>query len=217
MRLVLLGPPGAGKGTQAEKLARHYGVPHVATGDMLRDEVAKGTELGKRAAEYMHQGVLVPDELVREIVRNRLSQPECSRGFVLDGYPRNVKQARMLEEDLCRQGLTLNAVVFLSVPTEVLVSRSSGRVVCSACGANYNVVTRPPRESGKCDRCGGRLIHRQDDQEDTVRKRLEVYQQESLPVRDFYAARGLLRTVDGDQPVEEVFRSILEAVGGGDG
>lgn len=213
MYVILLGPPGAGKGTQAERLARESGVPHVSTGDMFRRALALETPLGLRAKEYMSRGALVPDEVVVGIVKERLAEEDCRGGFVLDGFPRTVPQADALETTVRELGLSLPVAVALEVPDEVTVQRLTGRRVCRECGANYHVLYGPPREEGRCDRCGGELYQREDDRESTVRKRLDVYRRETEPLMTYYRERGRLRTVDGDRDVDGVYRRIVEAVG----
>ncbi len=214
LRLVLLGPPGAGKGTQASNLAAHLGVPHISTGDMFREAAASGTELGALVSSYMESGGLVPDDVTISVVRRRLSLEDCGMGFILDGFPRTLPQARALDETLEEMDATLDAVVNISVPDEVLVRRSSGRRTCSRCGRTYHLEYDPPEREGLCDDCGGELVHRSDDREETVLQRLHVYGERTAPLVDYYRSRSLLRTVDGDSSIDEVFeriRSALEA------
>jgi adenylate kinase len=193
MRLVMFGPPGAGKGTIAGNLAQRWQVPHIATGDMLRAHVREGTDLGRRAREYMEAGELVPDDLILEMVRRRLQQPDARDGFILDGFPRTLAQAQALEEMV--QGV--DALADLQVPEAELVRRLSGRRVCPECGAIYQVDTMPPRAAGICDRCGAALVQRADDMPDAVRNRLVVYREQTAPVLGYYRQRGLLRPFDG--------------------
>ncbi|HID10767.1 MAG TPA: adenylate kinase [Candidatus Latescibacteria bacterium] len=213
MRLVLFGPPGAGKGTQAKKLQTKLGIPQISTGDILREARRQGTELGRRAAEYMDQGELVPDEVILELVRERLSQPDCRDGFVLDGFPRTIPQAEGLEGILEEMGRPLDRVVSLTVPDEVIVERLSARRVCGRCGQEYNLKTCPPRWDEVCDRCGGELVQRPDDRPETIRERLRVYKEKTEPLGSFYRERGLWAKVDGVGGVEEVFGRVRRALG----
>lgn len=213
MRLVLLGPPGAGKGTQAERIARATGALHVATGDMFRQAVREATPLGLLAKGYMDRGELVPDDVTIGLVRERLSRADKAEGFVLDGFPRTRPQAEALERLLAELGLPLTAVLELAVPDDEIVRRLSGRRVCERCGRNYHVDFDPPRSPGVCDTCGGRLVQRDDDREETVRRRLAVYRRETLPLRDFYEERALLRSVPGVGRPDEVTRALMAAAG----
>ncbi len=208
MHIILLGPPGAGKGTQAERLAEAYGVPHISTGDMFRRAVQEGTPLGRRAKEYMDRGELVPDEVVNGIVRDRMAAEDCRRGFILDGFPRTLNQANALTATMEELGLQLDAVVALEVPEDSLVARLSGRRVCTACGSTYHVLFNPPQAEGRCDECGGELVQRDDDREETVRERLRVYARQTEPLLTYYGQRGLLKKVDGDQSVDAVYGAI---------
>jgi adenylate kinase len=207
MRLVLLGPPGGGKGTQAVRLAEAFRVPHISTGDLFRAEMAQETELGKLAKSYISRGDLVPDAVVNDMVRGRLSQPDCE-GFILDGVPRTSEQALVLEELLKELQRPITVVINLQVPDEVIVERASGRQVCNKCGAIYHVTAKPPKTPGVCDVCSGVLSVRADDQPETVRHRLKVYHSATAPVVEFYAERGLLQTVDGVGDPEEIFSRI---------
>ena len=215
MRAVMLGLPGAGKGTQAERLAQALDVPHISTGAIFREAVQQGTELGRRAKEYMERGELVPDDLTVDMVRQRLEEPDCRRGFVLDGFPRNLEQARRLDEALEGLGARLDAVINLVVPEEEVVRRITHRRVCSACGATFGA-GQPTDASGRvvevCPQCGGRLVQRADDREDVVRQRLRVYEENTRPLVDYYAARGVLVEVDGTGSVPEVFEAIQRAL-----
>lgn len=213
MRVVLLGAPGAGKGTQARILATRYGVPHVSTGDLFRDHLSRGTPLGQEARQYMDQGLLVPDAVTEAMVAERLDGEDAARGFVLDGFPRTVGQAEALADLGRARGFTLTAVVHLVVPVGRLVSRLSGRRVCPKCGASYHVELDPPEVPGVCDRCGGALTQRADDTAETVATRLRVYHEQTAPLIAFYEAAGLLRAVDGDQSVEAVTAAIISALG----
>ncbi len=209
MRLMLLGPPGVGKGTQAKLLAEKYGVPHISTGDILRQEVRDGTRLGRQAKDYMDSGALVPDDLILAMFENRLDRPDTERGFIADGFPRTIPQAEAFDRMLARRGLGLDAVVTIEAPIEELVRRSSGRRVCRSCGTPYNVYFQPPKVKDVCDVCGGPLYQRDDDREETVRHRQEVYRAETAPLIARYEAQGLVRRVDGSKPVEDVLASIV--------
>jgi adenylate kinase len=206
MRLVLLGPPGAGKGTQAEFIAKHFGIPHISTGDMLRAARQQRTPLGLEAAKYMEAGKLVPDAVVIGIVDQRLTEPDCQKGFLLDGYPRTLEQARALEH----AGLT--AVISLEVPNEELIGRISGRRICRQCEKAWHLNFNPPPGAGVCQ-CGGELYQRTDDSEATVRARLEVYAKQTSPLKDWYAQRDLLLAINGNQEIDNVFADILAALG----
>lgn len=209
MRLVFLGPPGAGKGTQAVRVSRQQGMPHVSTGDILREAVAKGTGLGRKAKGYMDSGKLVPDDLVNDLVAERLAQGDCARGFLLDGFPRTLVQGEALDATLEAMGTSLDAVVNFDVAEAELVRRLTGRRVCTKCGANYHVETLRPKKSGVCDRCGNQLVQRVDDSPETAKKRLEVYRrQTAADLIDFYRGRELLRTVDANAGIEEVYARV---------
>ncbi len=210
MRALFLGAPGAGKGTQAALLARHLGVPHLSTGDLFRQAVREGTPLGREAQAYMDRGELVPDGVVVGMVRERL---QGETGFVLDGFPRTLPQARALEEELAVLAAPLDAAVLLEVPEELILRRLTARRLCRSCGAVYHLEFHPPQVPGRCDRCGGELYQRDDDREETVRRRLEVYRQETAPVAQFYRERGLLHPVDGTGSEEEVSHRVLSALG----
>jgi adenylate kinase len=214
MRLVLLGPPGSGKGTQAETLSEEMGVPHIATGDLFRAEMAEGSELGKLADEYISHGNLVPDAVVNDMMRKRLGQPDCD-GFVLDGYPRTLPQAQALEVILDSLQRPLHVAIDIDVPDEKIVERAIGRIVCPDCGAIYHLTSKPPRLMGVCDICRGKLVVRSDDQPSTVRHRLAVYHRITWPVLRFYRERGLLKSVSGVGSREEVgerLRAQLHAI-----
>jgi adenylate kinase len=213
LRLVIFGPPGAGKGTQAKLLSERLGVPHIATGDMLREAVKAGTRLGGLAKKYMDEGRLVPDEVVIGMVEERLRQPDCSKGFILDGFPRTIEQAEALDSELEKLGLKLDAVLNLEVGDEEVVKRIALRRTCRSCGAVYHLIFNPPSREGVCDRCGGELYQRDDDREEVVRNRLKVYRQQTKPLLEFYRRRGLLRDVNGERSIEDVFKEILAALG----
>lgn len=200
MRIILLGPPGAGKGTQAELLARRLGLEHISTGDLLREEARRGTELGRKAEDYMDRGELVPDDLIIEMLEGRLN-----KNIILDGFPRTLRQAEALAELV-----EVDRVLDLELPEEEVVRRLAARRVCEQCGRNYNLLTNPPREEGVCDACGGRLIQREDDRPEVVRRRYRLYQEEIAPLKEFYRERGLLAELDGARSIEEVFQEALQ-------
>jgi adenylate kinase len=211
MLLILLGAPGAGKGTQGALLAERLGIPKIATGDILRDAVRRGTELGRKAREYMDAGELVPDEVILGLVRDVLSSEEAAEGAILDGFPRTVPQAEALQGILAQSGRSIDAVVEIDVGDEVIVRRMSGRRSCAECGRVFNVHTEPPRREGVCDACGGTLVQRDDDREETVRRRLEVYRASTAPLVEFYRAAGARQVrVAGDRPIDAVQAEILE-------
>lgn len=215
MRVAFLGPPGAGKGTQARELAAEWGVPHIATGDMLREAVAAGTPLGREAKRHMDQGALVPDEVVIGVMGERLAQSDAARGFILDGFPRTIAQAEALERMLKDLGHGLDAVVFFDVAEAELLRRLTGRRVCPRCGATYHLSFAPPRVADRCDACGGPLSQREDDREATVRNRLQVYARQTAPLLDLYRDRGLLTRVAGEGSIETVREGLRRAVDGG--
>jgi adenylate kinase len=212
LRVIFLGPPGAGKGTQARQLAAIFGVPQVATGDMLREAVASQTPLGREAKRHMDAGGLVPDDVVIGLVAERLTQPDAENGFVLDGFPRTVAQAEALRKLLAGRGLELDRVVFFEVPREELLRRLTGRRVCRQCGSTFHLVSAPPRTAGRCDSCGGELDQREDDSEVTVARRLDVYERQTTPLLDYYRGRNLLSLVQGQGPVEQVAAAIRRVV-----
>ncbi|MEW6725146.1 MAG: adenylate kinase [Bacillota bacterium] len=214
MRLVLLGPPGAGKGTQAKRLSQHFGVAHISTGDILRVNVRQGSPLGKEAAGYMDRGELVPDALIIRMVEERLHAPDCQKGFLFDGFPRTIPQAEALDALLDAQRQPLDRTVNIVVPDEVLVERATGRRTCPACGAMFHIRFDPPRQAGICDQCGAQLVQRQDDTEETVGNRLRVYHQQTAPLIDYYRRKGLLAEVDGRQTIDAVEEAILAALRG---
>ena len=214
MRLVLLGPPGAGKGTQARALAALWGIPQVSSGDLLRAVVREDSDLGREAASYMDRGQLVPDELVLKLIAERLKNKDARKGFILDGFPRNVSQAEALGKGLDRVGLKLDKAVAVIVPDEEIVKRISGRRTCAKCNAMYHVAFEPPAKPGVCDKCGGELYQREDDAEETVRERLKVFAEATRPLLDHYGQQGLLAQVDGVGSTDEVEKRILLAVNG---
>ena len=211
LRVIFLGPPGAGKGTQAQALAKEWGVPHVATGDMLREAAAAKTPLGLEAKRHMDAGALVPDDVVIGLVGERLTQPDAKAGVVLDGFPRTVAQAEALDALFARTGLTLDRVIFFDVSRAELLRRLTGRRVCRACGRTYHLVSAPPKVAGKCDVCGGELYQRTDDSEATVGTRLDVYEKQTSPLLDYYRSRNLLATIAGEGSVAQVAEAIRSA------
>ncbi|MCL2165680.1 MAG: adenylate kinase [Clostridiales bacterium] len=212
MRIILFGPPGAGKGTQALILAEKYGVPHISTGDMFRQAVKDHTTMGLEAREYMDKGALVPDTVTINIVHDRLILEDCVKGFVLDGFPRTTEQARALDRILAELNEPLDAVIQIDVDSEVLIQRLSSRWTCKNCGALYNVHFNRPKQNGVCDKCGGPLFQRDDDKEETIRNRVKVYEQRTTPVIEFYLSHQLLVPVNGDQEIEKVTETIAEAL-----
>lgn len=214
MRLILLGPPGAGKGTQAKMLTERHGIPQISTGDILRAAVAAGTPLGRQAKAYMERGALVPDEVVIGIIRDRLKEADCQRGYILDGFPRTVAQAEALTATLRGLKAELTAVVSLEVQEAELVRRLAGRRTCQECGEPYHVEFHPPRKTGVCDKCGGPLVQREDDREETIRRRLRVYQEQTAPLIEYYRARSVLRTVNGLGEMGEIFARICRVLEG---
>lgn len=212
MNLLLMGPPGAGKGTQADLLVQRFGIPHVSTGDMFRQAMQQGTKLGLKAKAFMEAGTLVPDEVTIGIVKERLQQPDCQRGFLLDGFPRNPAQAEALQEMLDSLGRRLDAVINIQVRRESLLRRLKGRLVCRQCGATYHAEFSPPAQDRVCDRCQGEVYQRSDDTGATVETRLNVYEEQTAPLIAYYNEQGLLRNVDGEQEVEEVFREIVSSL-----
>ncbi len=213
MRAVLLGPPGAGKGTQAVRLVEKYGVPQISTGDIFRKNIKEGTELGKKAQEYMTAGGLVPDELVVDLVKDRLMQDDCANGYLLDGFPRTITQAEQLDEFLKEQGTKLDAVINFEVGYETLMERLTGRRLCKVCGASYHIKNFPPKTEGVCDKCGGELIQRDDDTEETARKRIEVYEKSTAPLIEYYTKSGDLKNFNAEKDAAEVFEEIVRECG----
>ncbi|HGM3221560.1 TPA: adenylate kinase [Clostridioides difficile] len=215
MRIILLGPPGAGKGTQAAGIVEKYNIPHISTGDIFRKNIKEGTELGKKAKEYMDQGLLVPDELTVGLVTDRISQEDCKNGFMLDGFPRNVAQGEHLDIFLKNAGISLDKVVNIEVDKSILVSRAVGRRICKSCGATYHVEFNPPKVEGVCDVCQGELYQRADDNEETVSKRIQVYLDETKPLVDYYSKQGIIADIKGNQAIDKVFEDIVAALGSG--
>lgn len=213
MNLILLGPPGAGKGTQAVRIVEKYNIPHISTGDIFRENIKKGTELGKKAQEYMNKGELVPDDLVVEIACSRLLEDDCKEGFLLDGFPRTVYQAEKLDEFLAKHGRKVEHVLDIAVEKEELITRLIGRRVCRNCGASYHVVNMPPKTEGVCDACGGELYQRADDTKETVENRIEVYEAQTKPLVDYYEKAGVIAHIDGATGLENVFADIVKVLG----
>ncbi len=213
MKIIMLGAPGAGKGTQAKQIADKYGIPHISTGDIFRANIKDGTELGKKAKEYMDKGLLVPDDLTCDLVMDRIQQSDCEGGFVLDGFPRTIPQAEALTGALGKIGQKMDFAIDVDVPDENIVSRMAGRRACLNCGATYHVVSIPPKKEGICDRCGSPIVLRDDDKPETVQKRLSVYHEQTQPLIDYYKGQGILRSVDGTQPMESVFSDIVKILG----
>ncbi|WP_367343519.1 adenylate kinase [Methanomethylovorans sp.] len=211
MNIVLFGPPGAGKGTQAKELTKHYNIPHISTGDILRANVREGTNLGIKAKEYMDKGELVPDEVLIGIIRDRLQLSDCKDGYMLDGYPRTLPQAEALKEILENINKPLEVVLNIDVPDKELIDRLSGRRTCS-CGESYHLMFNPPLDEGTCGACGGKLYQRDDDREDVVRQRLEIYAAKTMPLIDYYNNRGILVNIDGTGSVEDVFKQIRDVL-----
>ena len=213
MKIIMLGAPGAGKGTQAKMIADKYGVPHISTGDIFRANIKNGTELGMEAKKYMDQGLLVPDELTVRILLDRVAQDDCKNGYVLDGFPRTIPQAEVLDSELTKLGDHIDYAINVDVPDENIVKRMSGRRACLTCGATYHIEHVPPKKEGICDVCGSELVLRDDDKPETVKYRLNVYHEQTQPLIDFYTEKGVLKTVDGTVPMEEVFAAITAILG----
>lgn len=213
MKIIMLGAPGAGKGTQAKQIAGKYSIPHISTGDIFRANIKNGTDLGKKAKEYMDQGLLVPDELTCDLVMDRIQQDDCKNGFVLDGFPRTIPQAEALDAALTKIGQSMDYAIDVDVPDENIVNRMSGRRACLDCGATYHIVSLPPKTEGKCDSCGSDLVLRDDDKPETVQKRLTVYHEQTQPLIDYYQKQGILKSVDGTQPMDAVFHAITDILG----
>lgn len=208
MKLIFLGAPGAGKGTQAEAVCAHLNIPAISTGNMIREALKSGTEMGLKAKSYMDSGALVPDEVVIGIVKDRIAQPDCANGFVLDGFPRTIPQAEALDN----MGVKIDRVIALEVSDDKIVKRMSGRRVCESCGASYHLLYNPPKVEGKCDKCGGTLVQRKDDLPETVKARLKVYHEQTEPLKDYYKRQGKLYTVDGQEDVADTTKLTLQAI-----
>ena len=213
MKIIMLGAPGAGKGTQAKKIAEKYSIPHISTGDIFRANIKEGTELGKKAKTYMDQGLLVPDELVVDLVVDRVKQDDCAKGYVLDGFPRTIPQAESLDAALEKIGEKIDFAINVEVPDENIVRRMSGRRACLGCGATYHIEHIPPKTEGICDTCGKELVLRDDDKPETVTKRLNVYHEQTQPLIDYYTKKGIIRDVDGTQQMDDVFNAIVKILG----
>lgn len=213
MKLVFLGAPGAGKGTQAKKLVEKYSIPQISTGDLLRAAVAAGTALGKEAKSYMDKGELVPDRVVLGMVEERLKQDDCKKGYILDGFPRNTSQAEALDKMLAALNMPLTAAVSVDVPFDDLMKRLTGRRTCKACGQMYNIYFNAPQKNGICDKCGGELFQRDDDKEETIKKRLDVYNAQTAPLFDYYKNKGILKSVAGTGSIDDIFANICSALG----
>lgn len=213
MKIIMLGAPGAGKGTQAKKIAAKYGIPHISTGDIFRANIKNGTELGKKAKTYMDQGLLVPDDLVVDLVVDRVNQDDCAKGYVLDGFPRTIPQAEALDKALAAMDQKMDYAIDVEVPDENIVKRMGGRRACVGCGATYHLEYAPTKSEGICDACGKELILRDDDKPETVQKRLDVYHEQTQPLIDYYANAGILKTVDGTVDINDVFQVIVSILG----
>lgn len=213
MKIVLLGPPGAGKGTQAKSISNRYSIPHISTGDIFRKNISENTPLGIEAKSYMDNGQLVPDEVTINMVKDRLQQDDCKNGYLLDGFPRTVHQAEALDNFLTEREESIDTALLIEVPKEFILERMTGRRVCPSCGASYHIKFNPPANDGKCDLCGSEVIQRKDDTEETVKERLDVYENQTQPLIDFYKNKKQLSVVDGTQAINEVFESICKILG----
>ncbi len=213
MKIIMLGAPGAGKGTQAKMIADKYKIPHISTGDIFRMNIKNGTELGMEAKKYMDQGLLVPDELTVRILLDRVAKEDCKDGYVLDGFPRTIPQAEVLEDALDKLGDQIDYAINVEVPDEHIIRRMGGRRACLSCGATYHIEHVPPKKEGVCDQCGQELVLRDDDKPETVKNRLRVYQEQTQPLIDFYTKRNVLKSVDGTQDMQDVFHAIIGILG----
>ena len=209
MKIIMLGAPGAGKGTQAQMIAEKFGIPHISTGDIFRANIKNGTELGKKAKEFMDKGLLVPDELTVQLLLDRVANEDCKNGYVLDGFPRTIPQADVLDSELKKLGDKVDFAVNVNVPDENIVRRMSGRRACLKCGATYHIEHIPPKTEGICDKCGSELVQRDDDKPETVQNRLSVYHEQTQPLIDYYDRKNILKTVDGTKDMQEVFNDIV--------
>lgn len=212
MKLVLLGPPGAGKGTQASEIVKKYSIPHISTGDILRKNISEGTDLGKEAKDYMDKGSLVPDDLVVALIKDRLSESDCKDGFLLDGFPRTVDQADALDTELKNLNYKLDKVLNIEVDKNSLIERITGRRICKDCGATFHIAFNPPKEEGKCDKCEGELSQRADDTEKTVTNRIGVYSEQTEPLINYYEEKGIIANINGDQDIDKVFSEVVSAL-----
>lgn len=213
MKIIMLGAPGAGKGTQAKMIADKYGIPHISTGDIFRANIKENTVLGQEAKTYMDQGKLVPDELTVKILLDRVAKEDCNSGYVLDGFPRTIPQAQVLDKAVMELGEKIDYAINVEVPDENIIRRMSGRRACLACGATYHVEHIPPKKDGVCDRCGSELVLRDDDQAQTVKKRLDVYHEQTQPLIEYYSNKGIMKEVDGTKDMKEVFSDIVNILG----
>jgi adenylate kinase len=212
MKIIMLGAPGAGKGTQAKQIASKYSIPHISTGDIFRANIKNGTDLGKKAKEYMDQGLLVPDELTCDLVMDRIAQDDAKNGFVLDGFPRTIPQAEALDAALTKIGQAMDYAIDVDVPDENIVNRMSGRRACVKCGATYHIKYNAPKTEGICDNCGSELIQREDDKPETVLNRLSVYHEQTQPLIDYYDGKGIVKNIDGTKDLNEVFEDIIKVL-----
>lgn len=213
MRIVLLGSPGSGKGTQASRIEKKFGIPHISTGDIFRDNISRNTTIGAEAKKFIESGLLVPDSLTLSIVENRLLEDDCKEGFLLDGFPRNIAQAEALDKDLEKMAKELNLVVNIEVSDKTIIERMSGRRICSDCGESYNLCFLKPAMDGICDKCGGKLYTREDDKPETVMNRLKVYKNQTFPLIDYYNGKGILISVNGEQSADKVYEDICSSLG----
>ena len=213
MKIIMLGAPGAGKGTQAKRIAGKYGIPHISTGDIFRANIKNGTELGQKAKQYMDQGLLVPDELTCDLVMDRIQQDDCKNGFVLDGFPRTIPQVEALDAALKNINQKMDFAIDVDVPDDNIVNRMGGRRACLSCGATYHIEFNPTKAEGVCDACGAQTVLRDDDKPETVQKRLTVYHDQTQPLIDYYSKQDILKSVDGTQPMEDVFQAIVGILG----